>query len=256
MAQTNSRFFSVMAVGEEPQKMMEKYGADYEVEPYVKYKYLDAKKYQQASIKTLEKLLNEADKIGIPPTTQETLKTRLEELKKQSSFEYYRQLTDGMYYDEDGNALSTENPNAHFNTCRVGRNFSMPLLLKNGMEAYSAHVSEVDWESMIHTNTSVYEAAWEMVMEGKTPSNPEEEAIYNAMKDKEAYFSKFKSEEEYVNYSTSYWNYAFVDKNGWIDVDIFEGDETEWVSTFYDRFIKNLDPNELITIFECSINNG
>lgn len=256
MAQTNSRFFSVMAVGEEPQKMMEKYGTDYEVEPYVKYKYLEAKKYQQASIKTLEKLLNEADKIGIPPTTQETLKTRLEELKKQSSFEYYRQLTDGMYYDEDGNALSTENPNAHFNTCRVGRNFSMPLLLKNGMEAYSAHVSEVDWESMTRTNTSVYEAAWEMVMEGKTPSNLEEEAIYNAMKDKEAYFSKFKSEEEYVNYSTSYWNYAFVDKDGWVDVDSFNGDETEWVSTFYDRFIKNLDPNALVTIFECSINNG
>lgn len=256
MAQTNSRFFSVMAVGEKPREIMEKYGKNYEVEPYIKYKYLEAKKYQQASIKTLEKLLNEADKIGIPPTTVETLKTRLEELKKQSPFDYYRQLTDGMYYNEDGDALSTENLDAHFNTCRIGRNFSMPLLLKNGMESYSARVGEIDWETMTHTNTSTYEAAWEMVMEGREPSNDEEKTIYNAMKDKEDYFNKFNSKEEYVNYSTSYWNYGYVDKNGWFDVDSFEGSEAEWIRTFYERFIKPLNPNDLVTIFECSINNG
>jgi hypothetical protein len=130
----------------------------------------------------------------------------------------------------------------------------MPLLLKNGMEAYSAHVSEVDWESMTRTNTSVYEAAWEMVMEGKTPSNTEEEAIYNAMKDKEAYFRKFKSEEEYVNYSTSYWNYAFVDKNGWVDMT--NEDEKKWITNFFERFVKNIDPNDTVTIYECTVNNG
>lgn len=259
MAQTNSRFFSVMAVGEEPKKMLEKYGADYEVEPYVKYKYLDAKKYQQASIKTLEKLLSDADKIGIQPSIKETLKTRLEDLKKLTSFEYYRQLTDGMYYDENGNALSSENPNKHWNTCRMGKNFSMPLILINGEEAYSARVKDVDWELMTHTDPKIikmYENTWEIVMEGKEPSTDEEKTIFEAMKDKEAYLSKFKTKEEYVKYSTSYFNYAFVDKDGWVDIDDFEGTETEWVSGYYDRFIKNLDPNALVTIFECSINNG
>ena len=256
MAQTNSRFFSVLAVGEEPQKIMEKYGTNFEVEPYVKYKYLEAKKYQQAAIKALDKIVSDSDKIGLPPTTQEVIKARLEELKKQTPFEYYRMLTDGMYYNEDGDALSTENPNAHFNTCRVGKHFSIPFILNNGIEAYSARIKDIDWEAMTNTNIEPYKAAWEMVMEGREPLNDEENTIYNAMKDKEAYFSKFKTKEEYVNYSTSYWNYAFVDENGWNDVDDFKEGETEWVKTFYDRFIKPLSPNDLVTIFECSVNNG
>ena len=75
------------------------------------------------------------------------------------------------------------------------------------------------------------------------------------MKDKTTYFSNFKNKEDYVNYSTRYWNYAFVDKDGWIDVDTYGGDEKEWINTFYERFISKLNPNDLITIYECSVNN-
>lgn len=256
MAQTNSKFFSVMVVGENPKGIVEKYGSDYKVEPYVKYKYLDAKKYQQTAIKAMEKLLNEADKIGIQPSIQENLKARLDELNKLSPFEYYRQLTDGMYYNEDGDALSSDNPNAHWNTCRIGRNFSIPLTLKDGTTSYSAYNKDIDWDSMINVNKDAYIAAWEMVMEGREPSNENEAIIYHSMKDKEAYFSKFKSKIDYVNYSTSYWNYAFVDENGWQDVDSYNGNESEWVSGFYSNFIENINPNSLVTIFECSINNG
>lgn len=256
MAQTNSRFFSVMVVGDEPQKIMEKYGANYEVEPYVKYKYLNAKKYQETAIKALEKLLAEADKIGIPPHTRESLTERLEALNSLSSFDYYRQLTEGLYYNEDGDALSSENPNAHWNSCRIGRNFSIPLKLKNGEESYSALSKDVDWEAMRHISKDTYEAAWEMVVEGREPATDVEKQIYEAMKDKTVYFDNFSSKKAYVEYNTAYWNYAYVDKYGWIDVDSFEGDEAEWIQTFFDRFISNLEPNDLVTIFECSTNNG
>jgi outer membrane protein OmpA-like peptidoglycan-associated protein len=56
------------------------------------------------------------------------------------------------------------------------------------------------------------------------------------MKDKVAYFSNFKSKENYVTYSTAYWNYAYADKDGWCDVDD-ANDEEKWINDFFPRYI-------------------
>lgn len=255
MAQTGSRFFSLMVIGDDPMKIIEKYGADFKVEPYIKYRYLDAKKYHSTAIKTLKQVINNFNSLSIKPNIKETLTNRLENISKLTPFEYYRELTDGLFYDNDGNAISEENPNIKYNTCKKGRNFSLPLILKDGSESYSALVKDIDWEAMNGKNKGIYEAAWEMVMEDRKPQNDIEEQTYNSMKDKTAYFSNFKSKEDYVTYSTSYWNYAYADINGWIDVDD-EGDEMKWIKNFYSRFIKNLNPNDLVSIFECSILNN
>ena len=244
-----------MVVGDNPKQIVEKYGSDYKTEPYIKYKYLDAKKYQNAAKKSLKAVLDNADKINMSANVQEALQERLYNLSKLTPFEYYRELTNGLYYNEDGDALSEENPNVKYNTCRIGRNFSLPLKLKDGTEAYSALAKDVDWESMNGANKAVYEAAWELVMDGREPQTDDEKTIYEAMKNKEAYFERFKSKEAYANYSTAYWNYAYADENGWVDVDD-EGDEEKWINEFYTRFVENIDPNSLVTIFECSINNG
>ena len=100
-----------MVVGENPKQIVEKYGSDYKSEPYVKYKYLNAKKYQDTAIKAIQTMLDNVDKIGLQPTLKEALQARLDNLSKLTPFEYYRELTDGMYYNEDGDALSEDNPN-------------------------------------------------------------------------------------------------------------------------------------------------
>lgn len=249
-----SRFFSVMVVGENPSTIMEKYDMKKEVEPYIKYKYLDAEKYKNSAIKILESLIENYDKIGIKIGSKELLEERLKALANLSTFEYYKELTQGLYYDENGNALSTENKYGRWVTCRVGRNFALPLKLKDGTESYSALNKDIDWSLMHKVNQETYAAAWEMVMEGREPNTDVEKTIYEAMKDKTVYFSKFKDKESYVNYSTAYWNYAYVDEShGWVDVDLY-GDENEWINTFYDGFIKNLKDDDLVTIFECSVN--
>ena len=256
MAQTNSRFFSVMVVGDNPMDLMEKYDRAMEVEPYVKYKYLDAKKYKNVAVKAMEKVLSEEDKISLQPSVREALKERLKSLKNMSDFEYYRQLTDGMFYDNNGNALSEENPDGHWVTCREGGHFSLPLKLFDGKEVYSARKGDVDWGSMHQANKSVYEAAWEIVVEGRAPENSMEETIYESMKDKDSYFSNFKDKDEYVTYSTSFWNYAYVDEKGWKDMDnTCGGNEKKWVEEFYDNFVKDMDGNKLITIYECTTNS-
>lgn len=253
MAQTNSRFFSVMVVGDNHKELMDKYSLDLEVDSYVRYEYLKADKYQSNSIKALDNLLSHGDEIGLEPQVKESLERRIKILKGMTPFEYYRELTEGMYYDENGNALSTENPNGHWKTARIGKNFSLPLKLKDGTESYSARACDIDWDAM-NEPTELYEAAWEMVVDGREPTNEQEERVYESMKDKLTYFSNFKSKEDYVTYSTSYWNYAFVNKDGWVDM--VNEDERKWINNFYDRFIATIDPNDLVTIYECSVNNG
>jgi hypothetical protein len=253
MGQTKSRFFSIMVVGDNPTTILEKYDMTTKVEPYVKYKYLYAEKYKNTAIKILEKLFSEADKIPLSGNVKETLKERLKTLKNTSNFEYYKSLTEGLYYDEEGNALSEENPNGKFRTFRLGRNFALPLILNNGKETYSAKCSEINWSAMHLVNQDVYRRAWEIVVDGDEPKTEEEKMIKSSMENKQAYFSNFKSKEDYVTYSTAYWNYAFVDKDGWVDVNDC-GDEQKWIETFYEKFVSNLKPDDTVSIYECSIN--
>jgi hypothetical protein len=105
---------------------------------------------------------------------------------------------------------------------------------------------------MHHVNKEVYEAAWEIVVEGREPTTPEEEKIKQSMGDKQAYFSKFSSKEHYVNYSTAYWNFAYVDDKQWFDIS--EIDESAWIEHFYDRFVTKLNSDDLVSIYECTIN--
>jgi hypothetical protein len=253
MAQTNSRFFSVMVVGEDPAAILEDYRMDKKVEPYVKFKFLQADKYKEAAIKVSEKLLEDGTIAMITPQMKSALESNLKNLKAMSTFDYYRKLTEGMYYNENGDALTDKNPNGKWKTAHIGRNFSLPLILLDGMEVYSAKCSDVDWARMHLNNQEVYKAAWEMVMGEREPVTEEEKAIYEAMKDKEVYFSKFADKESYVNYSTAYWNFAYVDENGWVDMN--NANEQEWINTFYDRFVTKINENATVTIYECTTND-
>jgi hypothetical protein len=242
-----------MVVGGNPKAIMEKYSIDKKVEPYVKYKFLQAEKYKDAAIKVSQKLLDDASLAMINPQMKQALEENVKRLKSLSTFEYYQQLTEGMYYDENGNALSDKNPDGKWKTAHLGRNFSLPLILHDGREVYSAFAKDVAWDKMHKVNAEVYEAAWELVVEGREPKTPEEEKIKNSMGDKQAYFSKFRDKEHYVTYSTAYWNFEYVDDKNWFDINGI--DETAWIEHFYDRFVTQLKPDDLVSIYECTIND-
>ena len=89
-----------------------------------------------------------------------------------------------------------------------------------------------------------------MVMENSEPINDNEKNIYENMKNRTAYFQKFKNKETYVVHSTAFWGYAFLDDNKWVDMDS-EPDEFSWVSNFFEKYIDPLDENTLLTIYEC-----
>ena len=88
-------------------------------------------------------------------------------------------------------------------------------------------------------------------MEGKKPETDKEEKIYNNMKNRTGYFQKFGTKEKYVASCTAFWGYAFLDKSGWKELEP-DQDQFEWMISYWDRFIKPLPDDTLLTIYECT----
>ena len=248
-----SKFFTVMVVGDNPEGLMSKYDKALKVKPYIKYKYLDAEKIRSNAIKMLSNIIASYDKFAMSEDQLEYFKSRLKAINGMSSFEYYSSLTNGLYYDADGNALSEENPDGKWDKYNLGKNFSYPLKLKDGKESYQALSGDVDWNQMhMETNSvNLFEIIWRLVVDDDDPSDANEEQLKNNWKDKKNYLSGFKNVDEFISHNCAYWNYAYLDKNGWVDVDD-EGDEMKWVLNFFERFIEPLKNDEKVTIYEFS----
>lgn len=247
-----SRMFAVMVVGDNPSGIMAKYDMSLQCEEFVKYRYCDAKKIHDNAIKVETALIDKAPELQLNDFQIDGLKDNLKKIKNLSDFEFYQMVVQGLAIDDNGNAVSTENVNGKWLTCNIGKNFSTPLLLKTGKEVYSAKVKDVDWENMRIANRKAYNRVWEIAVEKVKPETEEDTRILETMGTAANYFAKFNSKEDYVNYSTSLWYYAFVDDTKWEDLNDGKTD-MEWITGFYDNYIAKLDGEAQVTIMECSV---
>ena len=243
--------FVVMVIGDNPDELMEQYKIGKEVEPYVIYKYKDAEKMRKNSIQVFEKMLDSPKKFDLNDYAIDYIKSNLKNIKNMTSFEYYKKLVDGYFINDEGDAISTDNPNGKWQTYKKAKNFYIPLKLYDGSETNEAIYKDIDWDSMHMQNTSSYEAVWEMIIEGREPKNEIEQTIYDNMSTQHNYLSRFKNKDQYVIHNCAYWTYAILDKDGWHDMDDAKSD-FDWISNFFNDFISKIGENEKITIFECS----
>lgn len=253
----NSRFLSVMVVGKNPEELMEKYNKSLKVEPYIKYKYLDADKLKKNATKVLSEIVNNPEKLTLSKFQIDYFKERLKAINGMSTFEYYKTITDGLYYNENGDALSEENPNGKWDKYNLGKNFSYPLKLNDGKEVYQALAKDIDWDSM-HMNKEyvrLFETIWALVIDDDEPSTQQEENLKANWLTKKNYLSKFKTVDEFVSHNCAYWNYAFLNESGWVDVDDC-GSETKWISGFFEKFIEPLKDDDLVTIYEYCLTDS
>jgi hypothetical protein len=249
-----SKFLSVMVVGNNPEKLMEKYDKSLKVEPYVKFKYLEAETMKKRLTSYLSEFIKNHEKFALNQFQVDYFKERLKAVNSMSTFEYYSTITQGMYYNEDGDAMTDVNPNGKWDKYNLGKNFSYPLKLKDGKEVYQAKAGDVDWDKMHmnHEYVELFKKIWSLVIDDAEPSSKEEENLKVNWSSKKNYLSNFKSVDDFVSHNCAYWNYAFLSDKGWIDVDD-ELNETKWISEFVERFIVPLKDDDLITIYEYSV---
>ena len=250
MAIDQYNHFVALVAGDNPEVLMSPYDKSIKTEPRIAYKFADAGKLRNQYIKLYTALV-ESDTIPEGPF-KEDAKDKLAVIQNQSDTEFYLDLTEDYEHDKDtGDALTTENPDGKWSSYRLGKLFSVPFILNDGTETFQAKKGDINWELMHLHGGEIYARAWEMVMEGSEPVNDYEKQIHENMKARTAYFEKFGTKENYVLSNTAFWAYAFVTKNGWLELED-DMDQFQWVGKFYETFVDPLSDDTLLTIYECT----
>lgn len=240
--------FVVLAAGDNPQELMDKYDLNKKVTPYVVYRFKDAGKLKAKYLEVLNGLLKNDD---MSEDEIAEINDSINEVTNENDVQFYLDYTEGYDYDDKtGDAISDVNPDGKWSVCNVGKIFSVPFITKEGKEVFSEMKGNVDWKLMHLHGSEIYETTWDVVMGGKTPETEIEKKVYENMKNRTGYFQKFGSKEMYVASNTAFWCYAYVDKNGWVELEDGQ-DQFEWMVDFYDRFIEPLPDDTMLTIFEC-----
>lgn len=250
----------IMVVGDNHSEIIKKYSADTKVGKHVFLKRDDINKHKDARLMIIKGILDNQD-LSLNETQRKIYEDMYDEIKEMDDIEYFYDVTEGCTYDEKtGDAYTNKNLNAHYRWERCPQYsfiqtgeesvFASPFVLKDGTYSYSAKMGDIDWNAMHLHNLSPYESAWEMVVEGRKPTNDSEKQIYDAMKTKISYFTdNFQNKDEYVSYSCSFWCYGIATEDKYIDVDEVKSIK-DWIKNFYQDYIKPLDKDQLLTIYE------
>lgn len=142
-----------------------------------------------------------------------------------------------------------ENPNAKWDWYEVGGRWSGMLLTKNGEYWDSAKLKDIDWEKMKELKEAKYTATWENEPEG----------IHR-------YFAGIledDTKESYVKRMCEFSTFAIITTDGiWYEEGMMgwfgmssstNEDVRSWSEAYFDKFIKDEDPETILTIVDCHI---
>lgn len=190
---------------------------------------------------------------------KEQAKEFAEKIESCSLEEFWKDVLFKDIHEEDKTAYIEKNSmdiyasaNAkHISGYRIG-DFACPVfVLNNGEESFQAEKKDIDWNVIHGYNRSVYSRVWEMVIEGDEPKTSAEEQIYENMKTRKDYLLGFDSKDRYVGANSSFYCEGFADDNTWKECEL--EDEMKWRIEFYDKFIKDLSDDTLLTIYYCTV---
>ncbi|MDR1704577.1 MAG: hypothetical protein LBS19_07815 [Clostridiales bacterium] len=167
--------------------------------------------------------------------------------------ELYQELIQGMEdrLDENGDLLTTYNPNSKWDWYSVGGRWKGMLIRKGTREkCNAAFVRDIDFESMKQRTADTLK--------------PYEKAMTTSYVKESCMRERFPTEEEYVNRAVSFGTYAVITPNGkwhsvgnmgWWGISSETAEEERlWDLGYYERFIKPALENDwYLTIVDCHI---
>lgn len=183
------------------------------------------------------------------------------------TFEEYMEECCGYRKDEKtGRYGYWENPNATWDWYEIGGRWQGALLVREdcssmvGKKSFlgshndelgqapkgykwvdSAKIEDVQWLAMQDILRKTREKTWDEVISKADMSNPLEAALYGR-------YQSMKK-EEYINQDICFVTYAVIMPDGkW-----HQSDNNDWDKKYFERFIKNTNPEYYITIVDCHI---
>lgn len=261
--------FTVLVVGDDVQSILEPYDENLEVESFIDQTNADVdetfKNYrvERYAKKNAGETLNAFE--------EETLK--MEEVNSDWWYEYT-----GQRLDEEGNAISSDNPDAKWDWYTIGGRWMGQLILKKGAkgelgrpgtfdnkpkhDADQARICDVDWKAMRKEAEEAAGKVWDSFF---NPSKEQKENCYlkpeYVEEQKAKHLKLYGTKENYIRQRGVWTTYALVSpENGWVapgDMGWFgSSDDTEDRDNYDKEFIKILKsypPETLITCVDCHI---
>lgn len=242
--------YVLIVAGGDQENRLNQFSNESHKERKLVYKKSEAKEILEKYKKTYEEFIHSCP----PEELNDFINDQYRYLCETNPEDFYADITYNMELDSDGNAWIYENPEAKFKSWGVAGVFANPFILKTGEEAYSAVNSDIDWGKthMMPEEVAYYDRVWEMCVNRKRPRNDIEKRAYKNMKNRKQYFLNFENKETYVASNTSFWAYAFLGTdNKWEWFEDSGRTQFQWMTEFYDRFIKDLPEDTQLTIYEC-----
>lgn len=228
--------FTVAVITDDENKleeMLEPYNEELEVTPYInkaKAELIEsAKEIRERCLRKSTTELDDWDKKYINAKTDEELYNAIKDEDTQ--------------YDENGNELSTYNPQSKWDYWVIGGRWNNELLVKDTAEdiiigspslldlgsvhrvapkgytwCEGARIKDIEFKKKIEFENSYNKAIrfWELYVEGQEPKNEEEkELIKYELYKKEYYIERYETKEKYAELESQFSPFAFLDKKGW-----------------------------------------
>lgn len=215
---------------------LSKYDKNIPVETYVAYKFSERSKIKKIALQTYNELYKKitSDK-NFQPALSGLLLMKLQDIEEMTDEEYFEEVTKGMQYDENGDAITNINPNGKYIDL-----FEPSLLTAMPLKDvyFKCKVSELYPYKMNIIQQKKYEERWNDIMTGDYAPMVKENLI-NRYGDKETYL-KVMTEPMFYN--------AFVsEETGWVEQS--DEDQIQWVINFRERFIKNLPEDTKLKVY-------
>lgn len=229
------------------EELLEPYYEGREVEPYIemtKQELIDEHKVLMEGIKTGEiKYLVERDK------EENLLGMTQEEFSK-----WYH----GGTFDEEGNLLTTYNPNSKWDWYVVGGRWRNLLKLKDGSRADYAKIKDIDFSPDMVAYKKA-ERFWEIVVEGQ-PLKEGEEAPFNLYKE-QYYLDLYGTKERYAEQQAKFITFALLYEGewyekgnmGWFGMSDETNESRLEYEQIFDRILSEADGEDYLVIVDCHI---
>ena len=193
---------------------------------------------------------------------------------------YIEHWKDEEDFDEEGNRLSTYNPQSKWDWYSLGGRWNGSFKLKEGVEVtkdsdrtwtngwaeveegYTDHAQFKDID-LTPDATEVQKATrfWEVVVEEQPLNEDEKAEDFETFWKKEYYLQQYSDKETYVKCQTELFSCALLYHGEWIEAgqmgwwgckDSTEVSEKEYREKFYE-IINNLEPNDWLSMVDCHI---
>jgi hypothetical protein len=231
-SQQNETIYTVLVAGDID---LSKYDKNIPVSPYVAYKYSERSKIKEVALQTYSELYKKfTSEKDFQPVFSGLLLMKLQDIEEMTDEEYFEDIAKGMKYDENGDAITEENPNG-----KLSELLEPCLLTAVPLKDtyFKCKVSELYPYKVNIFEQKKCEERWDDIMSGE----------YAPMV-KESLISRYGNKETYVKVMMEpmFYNAFVSESTGWLEQS--DEDQIQWVINFRERFIKNLPEDTILKV--------